>query len=67
MYQQKALELAQSAVGGDILGYKAKDGAIVRYNKATNDFAKAYSTGIATYYKPSDGMKYYQRDKEKQI
>lgn len=64
-YHQKALELARSPVGGDIVGYKAKDGAIVRYNTSTNDFVKAYSTGVCTMYKPDDGVEYYERDKER--
>jgi hypothetical protein len=64
-YQQKALDLVRSPVGGDVIGYKSRDGAIVRYNTATNDFVKAYSTGIATMYKPDDGLAYYERDKKK--
>ena len=30
-YVQKSAELARSSVGGDIDGYKAEDGSIVRY------------------------------------
>jgi pyocin large subunit-like protein len=64
-YQLKALDLVRAPVGGDIVGYKAKDGAIVRYNTATNDFTKSYSTGMATLYKPDDGIAYYERDKSR--
>jgi pyocin large subunit-like protein len=60
-YVEKAGTLARSEVGGDIVGYKAQDGAIVRYNKATNDYAKAFETGVATMYRPDDGEDYFNR------
>ena len=64
-YVRKSGELARSKVGGDIIGYKASDGAVVRYNIATNDWVKAYDTGVASMYKPERGMAYY--DDAKQI
>jgi len=64
-YVQKASELVRSAVGGDILGFKESDGAIVRYNKATRDFVKGYSTGVATMFKPSSGIEYFEHQREK--
>ena len=60
-YVKKASELARSPIGGDIDGYKATDGAVVRYNKSTNDFVKGYSTGVATMFKPSSGEDYFKR------
>jgi len=64
-YVQKASQLVRSAVGGDILGFKESDGAIVRYNKATGDFVKGYSTGVATMFKPSSGIKYFEHERGK--
>jgi len=61
-YIKRAGELARSAVGGDIVGYKIAEGdAVVRYNRATNDFAKGFDTGVATMFKPSGGERYYQK------
>lgn len=60
-YVRKSAELARSKVEGNIDGYRAKDGGIIRYNKATNDWVKAYDTGVATMFKPNDGMVYYNR------
>jgi 8-oxo-dGTP pyrophosphatase MutT (NUDIX family) len=58
-YVEKSAELAHSPVGGDIVGYKGSDGCIVRYNRATNDWVKAYETGVATMFKPARGEAYY--------
>lgn len=41
-YQEKALDLLQSEVGGDIDGYETERGKVVRWNKTTGD----YATGI---------------------
>jgi hypothetical protein len=58
-YASQALILARSAVDGNILGYKGEDGSIVRFNKATGDWVKAYETGVATMFKPKNGEAYY--------
>lgn len=63
-YVKKSGELARSRVGGDIDGYKASDGAIIRYNNATNDWVKAYNTGVASMYKPSRGIEYFNDNKK---
>ena len=60
-YVKKSSELVRSKIGGDIDGYKASDGAIVRYNKATNNFAKGYATDVAAMFKPTDGEEYFRR------
>ena len=65
-YVEKASELARSPIGGDIDGYKATDGAVVRYNKNTNDFVKGYSTGVATMFKPSSGEDYFKRKRSEE-
>ena len=38
-YEERALALLQSEVGGDIDGFKTEEGKIVRWNKVTNDYA----------------------------
>lgn len=68
-YNDYALELVQSAIGDDILGYKTNSGAIVRYKVTSNDFVKGYpNSGIATLFKPKNsnesGHRYYKRLEE---
>ena len=61
-YEQKALELLERPVGGDILGHVDKDGIITRYNRQTNEFAKGHPLkGVKTFMKPTDGIAYYDR------
>ena len=59
-YAQKSADLARSPVGGDIDGYRASDGSIVRYNRAANDWVRAYDTGVATMFKPKRKEKYFE-------
>lgn len=43
----------QSRTTDDIIGYKTKNGAVVRYRKSTNDLVVGYPNGgIATMFKP---------------
>lgn len=63
-YNRRALDLVQSPVSKDVLGYKTMDGAVVRYRISTNEFVKGYPQGgIATMYKPKGdpkkGIKYF--------
>ena len=59
-YEQYALALIEKPTGGDILGHVDKNGVIIRYNKATNDFVKGHpDLGIRTMFKPADGLQYY--------
>ena len=49
-----------------IEGYEAtkgsKKGSIVRYNKVTNDWVRAFpETGVATMFKPVDKARYFER------
>ena len=63
-YEQRAEELVRSEVGGDILGFKAKNGSIVRYDMKTNDYAIGYVTGIGSMFKLDRGLlQYYERKK----
>ena len=70
-YNRRALDLVQSPVSKDVLGYKTMDGAVVRYRISTNEFVKGYPQGgIATMYKPKGdpkkGLQYYQNQKKKE-
>lgn len=62
-YAQRALDLVQSRADGKrILGYKTPKGEVVRYDTATNDYAKGFPHGgIKTMFKPDDGKKYFYR------
>ena len=60
-YAQRALELVRAATNDNILGYKAADGAIVRYSKASNDFVKSGAEGIRTMFKPKRKEDYFNR------
>ncbi len=54
-YEQEALNLVQSRITDDIIGYKRLDGAVVRYRKSSNDLVIGYPPdGIATMYKPKN-------------
>lgn len=64
-YEQKALELLERPVGGDILGHVDKDDNIIRYDRKNNIFAKGNpQRGVRTMYKPPEGEVYYSRQKE---
>ena len=60
-YVQKSAELARSPIGGDIDGYKAEDGSIVRYNKVTNDWARGRAIGVVTMFKPDLKEVYFEK------
>lgn len=66
-YSQRALDLVQMAVGGNIEGYANENGQVVRYDKESNDFVKGRpDEGIATMFKPTDGIEYYYRWKKRE-
>ena len=66
-YQKNAVELAESPVGGNILGYKSKDGYICRYNTESNDYVKAdINKGVRTMFKPDSKEEYFREQKEKE-
>lgn len=65
-YAQRALTLIQLPVGGDIHGHINSKGQLIRYDAKTNDFVKGNpGIGIATMFKPTDGMDYYLRQKNR--
>lgn len=60
-YVQKARDLLNSPVEGNIEGFVNKNGFVFRYNKATNEFATGKPNGvIETFYKPTDGSAYWE-------
>ena len=60
-YAERALELVRMPASENILGYKAANGSIVRYDKTTNDFVKGFNTGVASMFKPTGGKEYFKR------
>ena len=66
-YAERALELIQSPTDARILGYKNAKGQITRYDTVTNDFVKGRpDLGIATMFKPTAGIRYYEAWKKKE-
>jgi pyocin large subunit-like protein len=66
-YVDKAADLATQAAGGDIIGFSTDDGCVVRYDRSTKDFVKAYpgSNGyVKTFYKPKGGDAYFHDEKK---
>lgn len=64
-YAERALTLVQMPTSKTVLGYKTRDGCVVRYDSVNNDFVKGKpSDGIITMFKPKNGTNYYY-DKEK--
>ena len=67
-YEQKALELLERPVGGNILGHADKDGNVIRYDRKNNIFAKGNpQKGVRTMMKPKDGLAYYLQRKEEDL
>lgn len=65
-YEERALELAESACSDTILGYKNAQNEIVRYDTEKNDFVKGNPNKcIKTMFKPKDGRLYFE-EKRKQ-
>jgi len=60
-YVAAGAELARSPVSGGIEGYRGEGGCIVRFNNATGEWVKAYSTGVASYMRPKAGRVYYEK------
>jgi pyocin large subunit-like protein len=60
VYLQKARELLNSRIEGDIEGFVSKNGYTFRYNRATNELATAKPDGtIETIFRPKDGHVYW--------
>lgn len=63
-YLAAAQNLLNSKPGGNILSKTRANGDVILYNKATNEFGvKTVDGTIRTYFKPSDGINYFNRQK----
>lgn len=61
-YLKGAQDLVSSKPVGNILTKTRSNGDVIFFNKATNEFAVADKYGnIRTYFKPDDGIKYFNR------
>ncbi|MCL2197544.1 MAG: hypothetical protein FWB80_01340 [Defluviitaleaceae bacterium] len=60
-YAKRAHVLVTSKVSDNILGYRASNGNIVRFDESTNDFVKGAKNGIKTMFKPEEGTLYFER------
>jgi hypothetical protein len=59
-YAKEALSLIQSATSNTVVGYKNELGQIVRYDTVANNFVIGHpGIGIATMFKPTQGIEYY--------
>ena len=75
-YQQKGIDFLKQPCGGDVVGYTASDGKVVRFNMATTEYATGYPGGrLCTYMKakcdkktgaarPDLAKKYYETHRE---
>lgn len=67
-YIARALELVESATGGDIQGHMDKEGNVIRYDSKQNQFVKGHpEKGITTFIKPVDAQAYYDMMREEDI
>ena len=76
-YQQKGIDFLKQPCGGDVIGYARPDGAIVRFNMKTCEYAAGKPGGsLSTYMsprcdektgeaRPDKAMDYYTRRKAK--
>jgi len=60
-YASRAERLVRSATSRNVLGFRATDGSIVRYDRRTNDFVRSGDRGIRTMFKPTNGLVYFNR------
>lgn len=59
-YYNRAIRLAESQIGGKILGFTSKEGTIFRFNNATGEFVTKNPNGyIETFFRPTEGLTYY--------
>lgn len=59
-YYNRAIKLADSNIGGKIVGFASKQGWTFKYNRATGEFLTIHPKGyIETFFRPKAGMDYY--------
>ncbi len=57
-YQKKGIDFLKQACGGDVIGYSLPDGKVVRFNKATTEYASGYpGSRVCTFMKPKYNKK----------
>lgn len=67
-YEITGLKLAESSVGGNIIGHADKYGNVIRYDISKNYFAKGNpEKGLKTFMKPKNGRKYYDEQREEDL
>ena len=65
-YGERALELVQMPTSKTVLGYKDKDGCVIRYDTVSKDFVKGHpKKGIKTMFEAE--LSYYERQKQKDL
>jgi len=65
LYEKLALEFANKEKKDTIDEFFNKNGFFFRYDSSTNDFLTMKPNGIIeTYFKPKDGLKYWEKQKE---
>ncbi|WP_439415072.1 hypothetical protein [Larkinella sp. GY13] len=59
-YYNRAVKLAESQVGGKIMGFTSKQGWTFRFNKVTGEFLTTHPNGhIETFFRPKSGIDYF--------
>lgn len=65
-FYSRAAKLADTPVGGNIYGFISKAGFGFRFNSKTGEFLTTHPSGyIETFFRPTNGMKYYLKQVEK--
>ncbi|UGU17896.1 hypothetical protein LS482_08445 [Sinomicrobium kalidii] len=59
-FYKRAINLADSPVGGHIRGFTSKQGWTFRFNSRTGEFLTTHPNGhIETFFRPKQGLDYY--------
>lgn len=67
-YAAHAVKFANTVNREDCVSFVDQRGSTYKYNKKTNEFAVITKRGVVvTYYKPTDGFKYYLKEKKGKV
>lgn len=59
-FYKRAVNLADSPIGGSIKGFTSKQGWVFKFNSQTGEFLTIHPKGhIETFFRPTKGMDYY--------
>ena len=59
-FYKRAVNLADSPVGGHVRGFTSKQGWSFRFNSRTGEFLTTHPNGhIETFFRPKQGLDYY--------